>query len=302
MAGNSQTELMQYVLKDIQEGEGLRMPVKAGRLEQMVVRKLPPEKLHPNPADEFSMEKIGPNYSIIESYVHRIRKNREMEMKIFDEPVLVEKIRPDGYLLINGHHRWAAARKLMLKSIPVQIVNITHASDILKQLNKNKREKRASINLDDVILCQKEEDLSEKGLKFPYNRFYKDRIRLGVPALIHNLQQEGFDVWIYTFGYASSDYIERLLSKYQIHADGIINGARHKNKEDQKLAGEIKSEMERKYSITLHIDLESALLTKRGETAFHQRKIKEKDERWSKEAISSIHFLEKKLEENDGRM
>ena len=29
----------------------------------------------------------------------------------WEEPLIVEKVHPEGYMLLNGHHRWAAALK-----------------------------------------------------------------------------------------------------------------------------------------------------------------------------------------------
>ena len=37
------------------------------------------------------------------------------------EPLPVQKISPDGYLILNGHHRWAAAHLSGMKSIDVEI-------------------------------------------------------------------------------------------------------------------------------------------------------------------------------------
>ena len=44
-------------------------------------------------------------------------------MDIFDEPVIVHKMQPDGYLILNGHHRWAAALKTGLDKIRAEIIN-----------------------------------------------------------------------------------------------------------------------------------------------------------------------------------
>ena len=45
---------------------------------------------------------------------------------IVNEPIPVEKMYPEGYMILNGHHRWAAALRLGQPEIPVKIVNLTH--------------------------------------------------------------------------------------------------------------------------------------------------------------------------------
>ncbi|WP_022760235.1 ParB/RepB/Spo0J family partition protein [Butyrivibrio sp. AD3002] len=60
----------------------------------------------------------------------------------FSEPIVVEKVSPDGYLILNGHHRWAAARNAGLQNVPVEIVNLTQEDDIRKMLKNSDRQKR----------------------------------------------------------------------------------------------------------------------------------------------------------------
>lgn len=77
-------------------------------------------KLHPNPTDEFCMPKIGPSYRIISGYEKKFREainNGESPEKGWGDPIIVEKMYPDGYMILNGHHRWAAATRLGLKKV-----------------------------------------------------------------------------------------------------------------------------------------------------------------------------------------
>lgn len=291
MENDSQTKLMKYVKTDLEKYDGLIMPVRAGFLEQIFVKKLSPKRLHPNPQDEFCSDEVGPNYSIIEKYIHQIRKNREYEVRLFDEPLFIEKIRPDGYLLLNGHHRWGAALLLDLRSIPVKITNLTQPADIVRDLSKTTREKRASINLDDVVFCNPESEPAESPLFFPFNRIFRERIRRGIPSLFYALQEAGYDVWVYTSGYASTDYIRQMFRHYQIKVDGIINGLNHTGPNGSSAYDQAKTMMEKKYKITLHIETDHVLRVRMGTKEFEDIPLEAHDERWANHVITIVRGL-----------
>ena len=56
-------------------------------------------------------------------------------------------------MILNGHHRWAAALRLGFKTVPVKIVNLTQQTDIEKMLAASKHDKRVSLDLDETIFC-----------------------------------------------------------------------------------------------------------------------------------------------------
>ena len=130
----AKTEFEQFIADEIEKGKGRYIPVKAGPMERLFVKKAACTMLHPNPDDEFCFPDVGPSYKIISDYVSQIQQNLRQNKPVFESPVIVEKTRPDGYLLLNGHHRWAAAVKLGIKKIPVRIVNLALESDIEKML------------------------------------------------------------------------------------------------------------------------------------------------------------------------
>ena len=41
----------------------------------------------------------------------------------FDDPIMVAKMENGEYMIVNGHHRWAAAVKVGLKQVRVVVVN-----------------------------------------------------------------------------------------------------------------------------------------------------------------------------------
>lgn len=123
ISASLRSSFFQYVLDDLAEYDGKRVPVKASLFERLTVRYLDPEEMHANPDDEFSMPSVGPNDRIINEYVKMIPMLLKLEEDVFSEPVQVQKILPKGYLILNGHHRWAAALKTGLSKIRATIVN-----------------------------------------------------------------------------------------------------------------------------------------------------------------------------------
>lgn len=115
--------LLDKVREDLALYDGKRELVKAGFFERHFVKSAPPSSLHVNPDDEFCDPNIGPNNEILQKYSSEIRKRQGLHQKIFDSPIEVAKMKPEGYMILNGHHRWLAAVKKDLKKVPIEIVN-----------------------------------------------------------------------------------------------------------------------------------------------------------------------------------
>lgn len=142
----------------------------------------------------------------------------------FEEPLTVEKIRPDGYLLLNGHHRWAAAMRMGVRRAPIHIVNLTQTADIQKMLQNAKHDKSVALDLDEVVFASGREMAMEKALPFPARRVYKERLRYGIPALFRFFKSHGYDIWVYTAQYYSMEYIQHLFKWYGVKIDNFVTG------------------------------------------------------------------------------
>ena len=286
-----------FIQEEIQKQKGVALPVKASLFERLFIKHLSYKVLHPNPADEFTFPDIGPNYEIISNYEKAIRNNIRNRLPIFDEPLMVEKLHPHGYMILNGHHRWAAAIRLRMRKIPVEIINLATESDIQKILENSQHDKRATLDLDEVVFRPEDAPLLEKKLGFPYSLKHKMRIRLGIPALFYALSKNGYDIWVYSSKYYSIDDIRDYFRCYGVHVDGIITGMA----KDKKNTGALKAGMEKmisnKYGVTLHIDNDMLLCTKKGTGEFEEYPLNA-GEGWSREAIAVIEELEKKAKKD----
>lgn len=111
------------IQKDIEKYSGKRQTVRASIIDIMTVRHLSPDQMHANPDDDFVNPKVGPNEEIIEKYIEEARRDMEMGAMSFDEPIMVAKLENGEYMIVNGHHRWAAAIKVGLTQVRVVVVN-----------------------------------------------------------------------------------------------------------------------------------------------------------------------------------
>ena len=287
---SSMQELTDYIRDDIESHRGRWYPIKASHFEQLFVHKLPVDKLHPNPEDEFTSAAVGPSTRIINEYREMIRFAQAHGDPPISERLIVEKIAPSGYMIINGHHRWSAALLERLKKVPVDIVNLTHDEDLHHMLNSTNRELRVAIDLDQVILTQSSDVSHEKPVSFFASLLYKDKLRQGCPTLINALHRMGYDVWVYTRGYHSSEYISKLFKCYNFKVDGIINGVGAPGR--SPLNDEAtKEKFNRKYIRSIHIDTDQISYIDKATREFIAIKVGADKADWAAQVIDIIRGL-----------
>lgn len=273
-----------YVLDDIKYRGIMYHPVKAGMFSRIKKKHIDPTKLHPNPEDEFSMEKIGPNWQIINNYKKSIEYNMSVGLSIFDEqPLVVTKLDKGGYMLLNGHHRWFAAMALDIKKVPVQVVNITTEEDIYRVINKSKRDKCVSIDLDEVLLTDGVTIPVNSKIRFPFNKIITHNLRENSSLLLKELNHMGYDIWIYTGSYLSNRYIRTLLSLNKCKADGIVNGLNGKKK-----TVNLKEIFHNKYKTIVHINNEYISEVNTTTKEYDVKDLEQDSRKW---AVSVIKLL-----------
>ncbi len=254
------TQFEQFIAEEIETNRGRLVPVKAPLAERIFVRKAHWNRLHPNPDDEFCFPSIGPNYGIISNYEQMIMENRRTGSAVWKDPIIVEKVHPDGYMILNGHHRWGAAVRTNYSPLAISIVNLTHETDVARMAAHSRHNKRVTLDLDELVFCSDAED-AEKPLPFPYRRWYRERIRRGVPALLHYLSKLDYDVWAYTSGYFSYEYLRNYFRHYSVRFDGIITGMGRRGKAHEEANKRMSKLLYNQYAQTLHIDRDMVLLT-----------------------------------------
>lgn len=285
-------DLNRFIREDLAAQKGVSIPVHAGILERLFVKRVPISAVHVNEEDLFTHQNVGPSFKVISKYIGKIREAQANHQPVF-ESLLVEKLHPHGYRLLNGHHRFAAALRVGLKKVPVRIINLASESDIMKILERSEHDKRVTLDLDEVIFRAETDPYLEKPLPPAKQKKYGWRIRLGTPALLYQLARAGYDIWVYTADYYSIDDIRDYFRAYSVNVDGIITGVQKKQENHSESAVRMEKLIANKYKKTLHIDNEMILLTEKGSWEFKEYALDVPEDSWSKKAIELLGEIEK---------
>ncbi len=155
---------------------------------------------------------------------------------------------------------------------------------------------RVSFDLDEVLFVNPKTHKTEKELRFPFNRIYKERLRLGTPDLINSLQKLGYEVWVYTSSFRSENYIKLLFRHYGVRFDGIVNGTRHNKEVQQGRAQILPQKVPNRYRISLHVDDESVICSYGREFGFDAYQLDAQDDDWKEKIIAKAGEVKKKWE------
>ena len=157
---------------------------------------------------------------------------------------------------------------------------------------------RVSFDLDEVLFVNPETHKTELPLRFPLNRIYTERLRLGTPELVKALQKLGYEVWVYTSSYRSEEYIRRLFRHYGVHFDGIINAQRHLREVQRDHKTILPQKMPNHYRISLHVDDESVICSLGRQYGFRTYQLDAQDDEWAEKIIrraEEIKELERRI-------
>lgn len=154
---------------------------------------------------------------------------------------------------------------------------------------------RISFDLDEVLFVDPANHTTEPQLIFPFNRIYKERLRLGTARLIPRLQKMGCEVWVYTSSFRSERYIRSLFRHYHVHFDSIVNGARHQKEVQGNRREVMPTKLPNRYGITLHVDDESIVCTYGQTYGFKVYQLNAQDDEWEEKIVDRV----KQIRQND---
>ena len=153
--------------------------------------------------------------------------------------------------------------------------------------NTDQSEKmRISFDLDEVLFVSPKTHKTEKALPFPFNKIYKERLRLGTPELINELQKLGYEVWVYTSSFRSEKYIKSLFRLYHVKFDGIINAQRHIREVQGNNKNILPQKLPSKYRISLHIDDESIVCSLGRQYGYNTYQLEAQDDEWKEKILT----------------
>ncbi|MBR5343257.1 MAG: HAD family hydrolase [Oscillospiraceae bacterium] len=153
---------------------------------------------------------------------------------------------------------------------------------------------RVSFDLDEVLFVSPETHKTEPALPFPLGLIFRERLRLGTPALIRELQELGYEVWIYTSSFRTEKYIRRLFRCYGVRLDGIVNGDRHLREVQRSNRTPLPQKMPNRYRISLHVDDESVVCSWGREYGFSTYQLNAQDDDWKEKIVQKAKDVQKK--------
>lgn len=160
-----------------------------------------------------------------------------------------------------------------------------------KITGKSKRipgfDRRITLDLDETVFGPENDPYLEKPLRFPLNRIYRERLRLGIPGLFHMLNGSGYDIWIYTAGYYSLEYLRYYFKRYHIPVIGIVTGTARKAPAGTDTRKELEKLVNTRYKSTVHIDRNAVIRTFAGSGSFDEFPLSGDAAAWPRE-VSDI--------------
>ncbi len=153
---------------------------------------------------------------------------------------------------------------------------------------------RESFDLDEVLFVSPDTHKTEPPLMFPFNKIFKERLRLGAPGLIRALRDLGYEVWVYTSSFRSERYIRTLFLLYGVHFDQIVNGTRHLNEVQKGHKQTLPQKVPSHYGISLHIDDESVICTYGREFGFEAFQLEAQDDDWKEKVLERAFQVRRK--------
>lgn len=145
-----------------------------------------------------------------------------------------------------------------------------------------------SFDLDDTLYVSEEKFQTEAKLRFPWNKIYKERLRLGTVELFERLHSEGIETWIYTTSFRSERYIRHLFQHYGIKVSQVINGYRHMKEVQGSRSEPMPSKYPAKYRIDLHIDDDVSVLANGKTYGFKVFLIGAPDDDWVEKIMNEV--------------
>ena len=282
-------EYENLVLNDLKNLKELSHPMKAGIFERLFVRKTDTDDLHPNPKDEFSDPKVGPNYEIVKNYANGYRIAAESGYDPFEDqdPLQVTKITSGGYMLLNGHHRWMAASRVGLDQMKIHIINTSSDDEVVAKINSSDKRVCVCFDLDEVLLTDGKRCPAAPNFIFPFNKIYKKRLRKNAHLLINELRRMGFEVWVYTGDFYSEDYVNFMFRLCGTKIDGVVCGSKR-----QKTDHSVSHAFVQKFDISIQIFNQMITAVNNRTKEFRVEQLKETGSAWASDAIQTLKGMD----------
>ena len=179
-----------------------------------------------------------------------------------------------------------------LRTLPIKIVDLPLEEDVDAMLRSSRSDRRVTLDLDEGVL-HTGEGTAEKALPFPVGLFFRERLRLGIPALFRFLNKQGYDIWLYSAKYYSFTRLRRLFRLYRTQVTGIVTGTARKSPLNTRLKEKLEKGVSEQYRTTVHIDATGVLRVDSQTRRYEEYPLKKTGPQWSAEIMDLIGALDK---------
>ena len=155
---------------------------------------------------------------------------------------------------------------------------------------------RISFDLDEVLFVSPLNHKTEPPLRYPLNKLFPERLRLGTVRLVADLQKAGYEVWVYTSSFRSEQYIRTLFRCYGVRFDGIVNGQRHIREVQKNRPETLPQKLPNYYKISLHVDDEAIVATYGKLYGFDVFQLDAQDDEWAEKVLERAEQIRRKQE------
>lgn len=157
---------------------------------------------------------------------------------------------------------------------------------------------KISFDLDEVLFVSPETHKTEPKLPFPLNKIFIERIRFGAPKLINELQNRGYEVWVYTSSFRTERYIKCLFRCYGVKFNEIVNAERHLREVQRDRKEMLPQKLPNRYRISLHIDDEEVVCSYGKAYGFEVFQLNAQDDDWEEKILERMAQIERKITMN----
>lgn len=155
---------------------------------------------------------------------------------------------------------------------------------------------RVSFDLDEALFVSIDTHQTEPKLRFPLDKIFRERLRLGTIELMKKLHEQGVEIWIYTSSFRPKEYIRHLFRHYGITIDEVVNGQRHLKEVQGNRKEILPQKLPNRYGISLHIDDEEVIASYGKHYGFQVFHLDEPDDEWVEKILCKLDEIRKKEE------
>ncbi|MHC5539214.1 hypothetical protein ACYOEI_13435 [Singulisphaera rosea] len=151
---------------------------------------------------------------------------------------------------------------------------------------------RISFDLDDTLVCYRPGALYEPHPPW-YRRLLTSRepLRMGSRSLMHSLEQQGWEIWIYTTSYRTPASVRRWLGSYGIRIRRVINRRHHDRQIRQRAYLRPPSKDPAAFDIDLHVDDSEGVRLEGERENFRVVVVAPENAEWAKEVLSAADAI-----------